>query len=210
MRRPRRGRAAARRARSPADPHRAAARADERVDREQVEPSDERRPAPLVLGVRGGLRPPEAGPPSATVTTQHSASTSSRACSATSRSISSQRFRRLEGQRGVREEGRQLPRQLGLAALERGGLLGLGEPALDHLERGEALEEEVAGRPGDALDAPPRPRRRPAPTASASWWATARSSTLSCRPTASRASSYATRSEASRRVAADSRSSADA
>ena len=55
----------------------------------------------------------------------------------------------VEGQRGVREEGRQLARQLGLAAFEQGGLPGLRESALDHLERGEALEEEVAGRARD-------------------------------------------------------------
>ena len=52
----------------------------------------------------------------------------------------------IQGERGIGEEARQLTRHLGLSPFVPDGLPSLSQPPLDHLVRGQALEEEVAGR----------------------------------------------------------------
>ena len=140
---------------------------------------------------------PAAGLATATVATQHSAPTSSRACSATSCSISSSES---WASRASEASARKLDSWRESSVWRRSSedrLARLAEPPLDHLERRTGPRGRSRRPRARRARPPPRPRRPPAPTSSASWWATARSSTLSCRPTASRASSYAARSDAS-------------
>ena len=120
--------------------------AQQLVDRGQVQPADERPPADVVLRVRRGA---------CTVRDRHDAA------------VRVQELARLLGdelehllecvvgvarERRVGEERGQLPRQLGPAATLHRGLLRLGEPALDHLERRQPLQVEVTRGAGHPLD----------------------------------------------------------
>ena len=168
------------------------------VDREQVEPSDERRPSPLVLRVGGRLRrsaaglPPPRWPrsnrlPRARVPARPRAATSPRA----------------------------IPRRRGPGRRPRGR--STADATASVWRRSSRAACRASANPRWTISKVERPSRKKSPAAramacasaaseasastdiSASWWASARSSTLKRRLTASRASSYATRREVSRR-----------
>ena len=148
---------------SPGTADRAAAAPDELVDRRQVEPPDERRPAPVVLGVRGRLGAPRQAwrrdRGDAAVGTDELA-----------RLLGDQlehlleRVVGVEGERGVGEEARQLPRQLGLAAFVEDLLPRLAEARAGPSRTSTGPRGRSRPPRGRCARRPPRPRRPPART----------------------------------------------